>query len=222
MNISVDSETSVIPSSSESGMKVLNRNLFIFFINKSGYSGFVLQRFVIGWNISPYFVNQSEKRQKPNHFTQTCARVLLSIVWFSYQISVRVTNYSFFPSEYNIENFKRGKTAENLSMSNWNISSLTSLLDECGLFWKTDTFLKKRLRGCPCRSSICFLFFSLRKTLRDCPNCNALKRVSRLSRLFVRKAFVGAPSGHRQLEVCDGSVLSFNRRQRIYFWICSV
>ena len=63
MNISVDSETSVIPSSSESGMKVLNRNVFFFFINKSGYSGFVLQRFVIGWNISPYFVNQSEKRQ---------------------------------------------------------------------------------------------------------------------------------------------------------------
>ena len=186
---------------------------------------------MIGWNISPYFVNQSEKRQKPNHFTQTCARVLLSIVWFSYQISVRVTNYSFFPSEYNIENFKRGKTAENLSMSNWNISSLatlstnqkkdktkslypnlrtclinivwfscqisvrvtnysffpseynienfkrgktaenlsmsnwnisslTSLLDKCGLFWKTDTFLKKRLRGCPCRSSICFLLIA--------------------------------------------------------------
>lgn len=159
MNISVDSETSVIPSSSESGMKVLNRNVFFFFINKSGYSGFVLQRFVIGWNISPYFVNQSEKRQKPNHFTQTCARVLLSIVWFSYQISVRVTNYSFFPSEYNIENFKRGKTAENLSMSNWNISSLTSLLDKCGLFSGRRTpFWKRDFEVVP--AVLRFVFFS--------------------------------------------------------------
>jgi len=95
-------------------MKVLhvNRTGNNFYFNRNGYSGFVLQRFVIGWNISRYFVNQSEKRQKPNHFTQTWAFVLLSIVWFSYQISVRVTNYSFFPSEYNIEYFKRGKTAE--------------------------------------------------------------------------------------------------------------
>lgn len=203
-------------------MKVLNRTGNNFFLTRAVTLALYCNALWLA-EISRATLSTNQKKDKnQNQFTQTCAHVLLSIVWFSYQISVRVTNYSFFPSEYNIENFTRGKTAENLSMSNWNISSLTSLLDKCGLFWKTDTFLKKRLRGCPCRSSIYFLFFSLRKTLRDCPNCNALKRVSRLSRLFVRKAFVGAPSGHRQLEVCDGSVLSFNRRQRIYFWICSV
>lgn len=165
-------------------MKVLNRTgniyIYIFFFNKSGYSGFVLQRFVIGWNISRHFVNQSEKRQKPKWVYPNLRTCLIR------HCLVFLPNYSFFPSEYNIEYLSEAKLQRNLSMSNWNISSLTSQLDKCGLFWKTNTFLKKRLRSCPCRSSICFLLFSLRKALRDCPNCNALKRVSRPSRLFVR------------------------------------
>lgn len=112
MNISVVSDTSVISQLIRIGDESFNTgNNNFFFFKKSGYSGLVSQRFVIGWNFSRYFVNQSEKRQKSYHFTQTCARVLLSIVWFSCQISVRVTNYPF-SSEYNTEYFKRGKTAE--------------------------------------------------------------------------------------------------------------
>ena len=151
--------------------------------------------------ISRATLSTNQKKDKnQNRFTQTCARVLLSIVWFSYQISVRITNCSFFPSEYNIEYFKRGKTSE--KSINEQLKYFRSWLVRLVSWTNVDSsgrrtpFEKRRLRSCPCRSSICFLLFSLRKTLRDFPNCNALKRVSRLSRLFVRPLYSSAKRTH--------------------------